>query len=244
MRRRTAVAHLPLLVGFSGCLGGPNSATDSVTANVTLRSAIRYVMNDDAIGVDPPEGDQFAFVYPPGPGSDLSPDAFGLELGDRRFAPRATIPGFTLHTPGVGEAYTEGDRSGWLVFDVTRVDADDGALVQDGTRTPLPEDSLPSFAAAPDFSLESVSVPDAVSADEFISVTVDVANDGDREGTFLAGIQRDGVFETVEATVRTGTVGTTTPRLAVFADPGETEHFRFVHAGGHESYEVSVEGEQ
>lgn len=244
MRRRTAVAHLPLLIGFSGCLGGPNPSTDSVTANVILRSAIRYVKNDDAIGVDPPEGDQFAFVYPPGPGSDLSPDAFGLELGDRWFAPRATIPGFMLHTPGVGEAYTEGDRSGWLVFDVTKVDADDGALVQDGTRTPLPEDSLPAFAAAPAFSIESVSVPDAVSADEFISVTVEVANDGDREGMFLAGIQRDGTFQTVEVTVGVGAVETATKRLEVGVDPGGTEPLRLVHAGGRESYTVHVESGQ
>lgn len=242
VRRRSVIASLPPVVGVAGCLGGPNPAPS--TASVTLRSALRYVANDDAIGVEAPEGDQFAFVSPPASGTDLPPEAFALALGDQRFAPRTTVPGFMLHTPGVGEAYTADSRTGMLVFDVATVDADDGALLHDGARTPLPEESLPSFAAAPDFSLRSVSVPDSVSAGEPVGVAVTVANDGGRGGTFLAGVQRGGMFETVEATVGAGAVRTTTERLTVHADPGGAEHLRFVHAGGRESYEVAVEREQ
>jgi len=265
MRRRAFLAALPAFATVPGCLGGstvqntdaPDPETtaspppsESPTPNrtpvdVVLHAAIRYVHNDDAIGVDAPERDQFAFASPPvfddGDGQLLRPEAFALELGDERFRPRSSVPGFVLATPGVDEAYTDDGRFGRLVFDLSTVDTGTGALVRNGLRRPLPDDVVSRFATAPDFRVLSVDVPASTTPGGTFEVTAKVANDGDAPGTFLAGVQRGGLFETVSTRVEPGATGTARTRLEVHADPGGVEYGRFVHAGVNVSFEVRVE---
>lgn len=243
MRRRQFLATAALAAGLAGCpvpIGGP--ATTAPSPDVTLRSALRYVVNNDAVGVAPPEAAQFAFVRSPSAATGRPLEDFALELDDREFAPRSSIPGFQLLTPRVGQVYVDANRSGWLAFDVPTVDAASGALVADGTRYPLPADSLPRFAAAPDLVPESVATPGTVAPEGNYAVRVTVSNDGGREGTFLAGFQRNGLFRTVEVAVPAGGTEAVTRRLEVLADAGQEEVVRFVWAGGRETYEVPVEG--
>lgn len=246
MDRRQFLATTALAAGLAGCptgsvpIGGP--ATTAPSPDVTLRSALRYVVDNDAVGVAAPEAAQFAFVRPPPGAVGEPPGDFALELGDREFAPRSSIPGFQLLTPGVGQVYVDAKRSGWLAFDVPTVEAASSALVADGTRYPLPADSLPRFAAAPDLAPESVATPETVAPEGNYEVRVTVSNDGGREGTFLAGFQRGGLFRTVEVAVPAGGTEAVTRRLEVLADAGQEEAVRFVWAGGYETHGMPVEG--
>lgn len=258
MRRRHVLTSLLAAVGLSGCAGQrPSSSTatpsSTETANVTgsptetrpasvvVRSALRYVHNVDAIAVRPPSRDQFAFVAPPRIGTAPPPDAYTLELGDERFTPLSRIPGFTLHTPGVGEAYTEDKSGGWLVFDVSTVEAERGVLLRRDTRIPLPKESLSRFATVPAFEVRAVDVPDSVAPGGTVEVTVTVQNEGSRAGLFLAGIQRGGAFDTIDLRAGVGETATSSRLLAVRADAGGEEYVRFVSAGESTGFTVPVE---
>lgn len=260
MRRRHILALLATVITGAGCSGsgpsgtdetsratdgGPTATADAPAASVVLRSAIRYVANDDAIRVDPPENDLFAFVRPatpdPTPTRLPPPSRYTLVLGAEEFVPRSTIPGFRLDTPGVGRAHTIAERGGWLVFDLPTVETTEGWLRWDGEHSPLPSDRLPWFGSVPAFTVRSVSVPDSVAPEGTIEVVVAVANDGGRAGTFLLGAQRGGLFETRDLTVAPGETDETRLYLDVFADAGGVESFWLVHAAGSEHFEVAVE---
>jgi len=230
--RRDALAVLASF-GSAGLVGsgvGPAGArpassprdTQTATApapSVTLRSSFRYYYNTDAIGIDTPEKDQFAFVEVP-PGAAGTPlEAFSLELGDRAFQPRLmddvypATPGVEElvvytgpDTPGGGETDTRPGRTGALIFDVPTVEVEEGWLVSDETRYALPDESLPSFARAPSFTLEAVSVPDTVQRGDPVEITVEVTNEGGRRGVFLAGAGQ----------------GSRSTTVNIWADPGET----------------------
>lgn len=265
MRRRALLTTLPAVAGLAGCLDGAipgrtntsensdtpdtgvtdtrSSTPDSTSVDVTFHAAIRYVHNDDSIGVDTPERDQFAFVLPPTVADGPAPESFALDLGGQRFVPSSSVPGFDLKTPEVGEAYTDDNRTGRLVFDVPTVDADEGALIHDGRRHPVATDALPAFAAAPDFSVRSVTAPASTTPNGTFEVTAEVANEGGRDGTFLAGVQRGGLFETGEARVEAGATRTIRVTMEVYADAGGAEFGRFIHADGYVRFEVPVETE-
>lgn len=244
MRRRTVLAALSGAVGLPGCLGGPRASTTGPSvAEVDLRSALRYLHSDDAIGVESPEHDQFAFVRPPADLEAPGPDAFALELGDRQYEPRTSVPGFSVHMPEVNQVYSDEEPSGWLMFDVPTVQVDDGSLVVESTRYPFEADELERFATAPELDLRSVSVPDEVAPDDPLEVEVSVANDGDARGVFLAGVQRSGLFATLTVPVEPDGRGTDRVWLDVYGNPGGSVHFRLVHAGGLERYSVPIETE-
>jgi len=202
-------------IGLAGSAVGAETASSATpsdtrttappTPSVTLRSSFRYYYNTDAIGVDTPEEDQFAFVEVPQSVAGTPLEAFSLELGDREFQPRRTDIEYP-NTPGVGDLYTETDRTGALVFDVPTVEVEEGWLVSDGTRYALPEYILPEFARAPSFTAERVSTPDTVQSGDPIEITVEVTNEGDRRGVFLAGARE----------------GSRTATVDIWADPGET----------------------
>lgn len=245
MRRRQFLVTLPVAAGLTGCTVGsaPKQASsrESSPARVVLRSSLRYVVNDDAIGVEPPENDQFAFVEPPSIGEAPAPETATLDLDGERFTPRSDAPGFMLSTPGVDDAYTTEKPRGWLVFDLPTVGADRGTLIHDGTRYPLSEDSLSRFAAAPAFSVQSLTVPESVPPDGSLGVSVQVRNTGDRTGLFLAGLQRGGRYETFEPSVEPGETSRQTRRIEVIADAGGAMYVQFVSAEYDEGFRVRVE---
>jgi PGF-CTERM protein len=212
-------------IAAAGCIGVPGlvgrplaaaTATDTPEPSVTLRSSFRFFHNSDAIAIQAPEEDQFAFVEVPRDAAGPSPEAFSLELGNREFQPRPVSTWLSPSTPGVGDLYTESDRRGALMFDVPTVAVEEGWLVAEGTRHALPADGLPAFTRAPSFTLDGVSVPDTAHPGGSIRITVEVTNEGDRRGVFLAGARRGGYPMTVD----------------IWADPGET-------AAGTMTYPVS-----
>lgn len=267
MRRRRFLAALPAVTAFAGCTAGSGSGTRSPsgtpipgesTVEAKLTSAYRYVVNVDGIDVRPPERDQFAFVrppaldgtprptgggsgpeVPPGTPAGAPPDAFELALDEGRFAPvdLDVDPGPLM--PGIGGVYVEETRRGWFAFDVPAVDTEQAALVHDGVRYPLADEVRERLAAAPDFRLESVSVPDAIGPDEEIELGVTVTNEGDREGVFLAGFRHSGMPRAVNVRAETGETASETVRYEALYESG-TMTFDFDHAGGDENYEVTI----
>lgn len=264
MRRRALLAALPAVTALPGCLGGsnpqdtdspePDPTTPSSTpsqsptpdpdpVDVTFSAALRYFHSDDAVGITAPDRDQFAFLSTPvvGDGDAPPPDSFALDLDGARYEPRSSTPGFQLSTPGIDEAYTTESRSGSLVFDVPTVEGDGGALLRDGERHPIAEDDLPRFASAPDLTVLSVDTPESTTPGGTFDVTAEVTNEGDADGTFLAGVWGNGLLETLSARVPAGATETARVTLDVRAEAGGAELWWFAHPNGSEKVKVPVE---
>ncbi|SFR99552.1 hypothetical protein SAMN05216559_2227 [Halomicrobium zhouii] len=260
MDRRRFLTALPLAAGLAGCVSEPgtddtttpstgtSSATDTATSterpapDVRLRSSFRYGINDDGIGVEAPEHDQFAFVRPTGSSGDPSPTDFSLVLGDEQYTPASSVRGFRAWTPGVESVYTADGRSGWLKFDVPAVETDSVALVRDGTSQPLSEADRARLATAPELRLESVDVPESVASGDPIQLGVTVANEGEVTGTFLAGFRTGGYPKTLDVRVAPGETASGSVSYREISDDGA--HFAFDYPGGDRSYEVDVTTER
>jgi hypothetical protein len=226
------------------------AATETATASTAddplpsvstvLRASYRHVVNTDGIDVTAPNRAQFAFVYPPADELGRQPEAFALELGDRRIEPAQSVEGFDILTPGVPSVYTDEHREGALRFDVPTVETDSAALVVEGRRYPLSASDVEELASAPDLSLSSVSVPESVPADASIELGVTATNDGDREGIFLAGFRHSGLPKTIDVTVPAGETVSKSIRYDVFYDEGSM-YFDFDYPSGDRNYEVAID---
>lgn len=261
MKRRYFLTALPLTACLAGCMN--RSAREATTPETTtarktttapepatvrevtvqFRSSYRYVVNVDGIAVKPPRQDQFAFVSPPVSGAP-PPSAFDLMLGDELFSPATSSPGLEnmSTTPGIDDVYTKDNRNGVLMFDIPTTDVERAALLYDDTRYPLTDDARNRLARAPDFSLESVSVPDSVAPGEYIELSITVSNDGDAAGMYLAGFRYSGLPKEIDLPVDPGETGTDS--VAYGVEPqDESMVFDFDYPGGSRDYEVTVESE-
>jgi len=217
--------------------------TPCETLSGVVHTAFRYVVNVDGIAVYPPSNAQFVFVTPPDIEANPPPEDFRLDLGGERFSPTVSMPGdrdYRSLTPGITSPYTTDDRSGSLVFDLPTIETETCTLRYDGTNYPVCERVLPKLAAAPDFRLTSVAVPDAVDPGEPITLTVTVTNEGARKGTFLAGVRYSGLPRSIEITAAPGQRGATSVVYENYVNAGESMVFAFSYPGGHEQYEVQV----
>ena len=143
--------------------------------------------------------------------------------------------------PGISELYTESNRFGWLMFDLPLIEAEHGALVRGPDRYPLPTESLSQLAVVPEFTVESVSVPETVASDERIKVALEITNTGGRQGMFLAGVQQGGLPQTIDATVAVDETTTARTHLEVYEEEAET--FSLITVGNKEFYRVAIEGQ-
>jgi len=244
MRRRTVLASVSTSVGLAGCAGLTGSDDSSATGTpdetertlsadaVRFRTALRYRQNDDSLVVAEPERDQFVAVEVPE--RTGYPDAYDCEfaLDGERFFHVTDRDGFRVD-------YRAGE-GGTLWYDVPASDADRAALVAGGTRHPVPAAERSKFSRLPDLSLSALDVPESVDGGTF-RVVISAENDGDRAGEFLAGVNRAGRFERLSVEVAPGETASTTTRLDVTADSGETERFGFVYPGGFRNVTVPVE---
>lgn len=218
-------------------------------ARVRLYSAYRYNYETDLIGVRPPERDQFAVVKPPRDTPRPAPDEFTLELGDQQFSPEPLTGEEWPIMPGIKSGYesmyhenrpTGPSRSGWLVFEVPVVEFETAALVHQDIRYPLPEAQFPKFAASPEFTLESISVPETVSKGEPVSLSVEVTNAGDRAGVFLGGWQKEAYPQSVDISLAPGETGSATTTY----DGLYNSWIRFVYAAEELEFAVEVTTDQ
>ncbi|MFB6177789.1 MAG: hypothetical protein ABEI99_11730, partial [Halobaculum sp.] len=80
----------------------------------------------------------------------------------------------------------------------------EAAVVWNGPREvrwPLPDELVRKLGRAPDFSLEGFRVPESAPKGTDIDVTLEVTNDGDRDGQFLAELGTTGISDHPEIRV-------------------------------------------
>lgn len=258
MNRRAVLALLAS--GTAGCLDGvpgtparesiddtrsPTATpTPGPVAGASLGASLRYISLPDRITVEPPSNDQFLLVMPPASLSDDEPAPrpgdFSLWLAGESFEPSAPDRAIS-QMPGAESFYTEEEPSGWLVFDVPTADADRGALsVAGGARHPLPTETLAAADAVPEFHRTGISIPETVPAGDTYEVAVDVENRGGREGIYLAGVQRGGLPDTLEARVPAGSSATARVTLEAFGEPGDRQFVWVTDATGGEEFPVRI----
>jgi len=243
MNRRHFLKTLPLTACMAGCLDESSTDQESTSVTIELRSSYRYGVNDDGIGVKTPNYDQFVFITPPDSAGDLAPSAYHLDLGDEEYRPARSVPGFSSRTPTVEEVYTEENKSGPLMFDLPTTQTESASLQYDGTSYPLSEDARTQLATAPEFSLDFVSVPEAVGPNENVELSITVTNDGDAAGTYLAGCRVAGLPRDINVPVE---AGETKSGGVTFQPPPDSDamYLNFVYPGGDREYEVIIEPEQ
>jgi hypothetical protein len=228
---------------MAGCLDGSSTDQESIPATIELRSSYRYGVNDDGIGVKTSDYDQFVFITPPDSAGDLAPSAYHLDVGDEQYRPARLVPGLGSRTHSIEEIYTEENKSGSLMFDLPTTETESASLQYDGTSYPLSEDARTQLATAPDFSLDSVLIPEAVGPNENVELTVTVTNDGDAAGTYLAGCRVAGLPRDINVPVE---AGETKSGSVTFQPPPDSDamYLNFVYPGGDREYEVTIETEQ
>ena len=142
---------------------------------------------------------------------------FTFELGGETHPPVDPAERRLWRQYSQDESYADGDRSGWLLFELPEAaDAEDARLTWPGGEW-RPGESLRTRLAAefPSMSME-FSVPETVPQGDHPTVTITVQNDGDVDARFVAGLNRVG------------------PRIAY--TPVEAPSF-LVPAGGSETWE-------
>jgi len=258
MNRRETLCAAAAALGLSGCLGElrtgtasspqpsdtttdteDNSETELPSSDVLFSPSIRYIQNNDSIGVDNPTKAQFCFVKMPQETGFPAPEDVELVVESGKFDPVTDIPGFRVEMPDISQVYTESGGDGWLLFDIPVVDSSTGFLEYNNTQYKIPEDKLVPMSSLPDITMESVSFPDVVEGGSF-TVTVEVSNSGEQNGRFLAGFNRDGGFETIEPEIGPDGTSISTVELQIAADSGEKDRFGFVYPDGFENYTVTV----
>jgi len=240
MNRRRFLKALPLTVCVAGCLGDSTTEQETAPVSVQLRSSYRYGVSTDGFGVKPPDNDQFAFVTPPDSAGDPAPGAYRLDLGNEQHSPVTSVPGFMSRTPSIEEVYTEGQQRGSLMFDIPTAETESAALRRDGTGYPLTEAARTRLATAPDFSLDSVSVPESVGPSENVAVAMTVTNDGDAAGTYLAGCRVGGLPREIDVPVEAGDAGSGSATFSSHPD-SDSMYLNVAYPGGNREYEVTIE---
>jgi hypothetical protein len=248
MYRRSVLAALPATLGLAGCVGRGSLSADSPKktlsrGSVRFSSALRYGVADDHVGVDAPANDQFVFIRPPEETQGAPPDEFALEIDDQRFHPLRDIPGFTLVTPVVSDAYTAKRPEGSLVFDVPAVEASSATLVHEETQYAIPDHNQSQFETASAMELKAVEAPDAATSGH-ASVSVTVRNTGDRRGLFLGGFNHGGVNKRIQPLVEPDATTTEDVLLRIWGDSGDTNRFAFVYPGGSKTFTVTGQGDE
>jgi hypothetical protein len=193
--------------------------TDTPVAAARVSTTIRWVGSPDAIQVTTPERDAFVSVRLPASLVGPSPDRFELHLGDDSYTARE-FPGVSSETPTI-DLRRGAQTPRWLLFDIRSTTTTAATLVApDGRHARLPPSRLDRLDALPALRVETVRVPDEVTPDAELRITVHVRNDGDGLGTWLGGIQNRGVYYTPTVTVPPGETREATASPTVFGQSG------------------------
>lgn len=217
MRRRRFLAAAGLAaVGFAGCqrlADGPErptqtttpppdtppTSTPSVSAELDSLQPAVVTLNVDALDVDGEPGRQYCYLdVTVDVGEPPRRDDFRLRFGGDHHPP-ATIERLWRAYPEDAGRYDRADGEGWVLFDLPATgDASDVALLDadTGGEWPIVAQASVDFdgrlaSPAPPLSLV-FDGPDRVALGSQPTVTMTVTNDGDRDGTFVGGLNRVG----------------------------------------------------
>lgn len=198
--------------GGDGGDGGPDTTTkppgstttdhppgadvgDVTVSDVTTREAVTFYRWPASTEVMAPTDEQFVVAQVTGP-EDATVPEFVFRAGGREWSPglgRGNTEAPAAVAGREGGSATHGFRgSGYLAFRVpSPLDADDARIVapERGASIALTAAGTDRLARpAPMFALESLSLPESVTAPEQVTVSLTVRNTSDVDGRFLAGL--------------------------------------------------------
>jgi hypothetical protein len=239
---------------------GDSVTVDGVTLTVsdaTDAHSIRYLTAPDAFGVlgaaAGADSDQFVLVRVSAAGGDDPPapehfslvaDGTGYDAGIEGVGPAR------VDAPVSGRPYGGSTRRGYLGFRIPApLDAADVAVVfADAARWSLPDAVVDGLQSPPPAFETTLSVPDAVAADEAISVRIDVTNEGEGVATFHGAINHQGPLYAADSFSVSLPPGESTTHEATVGyyrgsdSPPARVQFGVVGPGVSESFSVRIEG--
>jgi hypothetical protein len=224
------------------------TASDLVDAH-----SVRYLTAPDAFGVVGVDGDQFAFVRVSARSDGTPPaaNAFSLVADGERFDPGIEGVGpARVDDPVTGRRYGDRKPDGYLGFRVPApLDADDVAVtLADAVRWTVPAAALDALRSSPPAFETTLTVPEAVAADEAIPVRLDVANEGDGGGVFRGALNHQGPLYAADAVTFSLPAGESTThemRVGYYRgsdSPPARVQFGVVGPGLSRSFNVRIEG--
>lgn len=223
-----------------------------VVSDLVAAHSIRYLTAPDAFGIADAGEEQFVLVRTAakGEGPSPTPDAFSLVADGTAYdAGIEAVGPARIDAPASGRPYGGSDRRGYLGFRVPApLDADAVAIhLAETGRWVVPDSAVEDLRAPPPSFETTLSVPDAVAADEAITVGLDVTNAGEGVGTFHGALNHQGPLYAADAFAFSLPVGESTTReLSVgyyrgSDSPPERVQFGVVGPGVSESFEVRIE---
>ena len=221
MRRRRFIGLCGIAAaGLAGCAnptddagdgnGSPTPGTEPTPTEPpadapTLRAEHEWLqpalvtMNVDALSVDGESGRQYLYLGVAVEAGDApARSALRLRFDGETYPPAAPDRLYRTYPEDDGQ-YRAERGEGWVLFDLPATgDASDLALLDESSGTEWPVTSQASTnldgrlaAPAPSLSLD-VTVPETVTVEEQPTVSLTVMNEGDRDGTFVGGVNRQG----------------------------------------------------
>jgi hypothetical protein len=225
-----------------------------VVSDLVSAHSIRYLTAPDAFGIADAGEEQFVLVRVAarGDGTPPAPDAFSLVADGTAYdAGIEAVGPARVDAPASGRPYGGSNPRGYLGFRMPApLDADAVAIhLAETGRWVVPDSAVEDLRAPPPSFETTLSVPDAVAADEAITVDLDVTNAGEGVGTFYGAINHQGPLYAADAFTFSLPAGESTTReLSVdyyrgSDSPPERVQFGVVGPGVSESFEVRIAGE-
>lgn len=237
---------------------GDTHEGDGYTVTLVDAAARKSVLSyyaPDAFGVETaPSGERFAFVGVETTGEGPPVESFRFLAGEESFEPtqvsRDVRRDFAPVMDGPYDPSGQSsDGTGWVAFAVpASLSADLGVSV-DGAAWSLPESAAAPFRdPVPEFEMGTVSIPDAVDADEAIPVSVEFENAGDGDGTLRGALNHYGPMHGASAfrlDVAAGGAETWETTIDYHLDDDvdtEVVQFEVATTAGNVSREVTIRG--
>lgn len=249
MKRRTVLAVGGLtLAGLAGCLGrsddtgtptddtgtptddNPTTTTqtyDGVEVSLeAVQPGVVELISPDSVGVHDTDR-QFVSVQVDTAGVAPPRDAFALQFDGVAYPP-ADLDDYRLYREyGDSTGYTDDRGSGWLLFELPPTgDASAAAVTWPGGRFTLPETARRQLStSAPSLSV-AFSGPDTAAVGDAPPLSVEVTNESDVPGQFVAGLNRTGPLvayipvTALSVLVPAGETVPVTPETDALDDPG------------------------
>jgi len=162
--------------------------------SVAVTPAVVARNSPDTLGVYGQRSTQYVIATVTADGTPIpAPDDIGLATDDGTVRPDQAVGGMGGELWTYGAPYGD-DGVGWLAFVVSKpLETSAAAITQPGGEHPLPADALAGLTRPPTtFTVDSVTAPAEIAADEPATLEVTVTNEGSVPGTWVGALNRSG----------------------------------------------------
>jgi len=261
-RRGILVAATLLAAGCT--TGDPGTTTTTTTTSptttttgavtvqdVTVQPEVVALSSPDAISTSAGLSEQYviATVTAATPTPDAA--AFTVEAAGQSHAPDPDVGGMGGQLWPRREPYGD-DADGWLAFTVPNpLETESATLTWPGGSHQLPTAALRTLARPPtNFAIQSFVAPEAIVTGQDATLTLEIENTGDADGTWVGALNRSGpsVAHTPETALvvdvpagETVTQTYTNTAEDRYTDDGGEMEFRLTWRGGSQTRTVTVQ---